>query len=222
MSQDKRHLKLLVEEPNCAEELQSAALGVSDAAPRAAGADVVAACEELAEASSPCGVAVPDGQAMEGGGFIQVGDLAKLTGKTVRAIHLYESLGLIEPAKRSKGGYRLFSTETQSRVRWISKLQSLGLSLSEIQGIAERRKAFGSPRSASSDLLQVYEAKLSEVRERLAEYRALEQELVASVDFLKACQHVCVAETHVSGCAQCERRQEEPGRVPDLVSGAQA
>ena len=68
----------------------------------------------------------------------------------------------------------------------------------------------------------VYEAKLREVRERLAEYRALEQELVASVDFLKACQHACVGEPQVSGCAQCERHHEEPGRVPDLVSGARA
>ncbi len=194
MSQDKHHLKLLSEEPSSAAD----ALG----------------SEETCEVPNAGGAAVA--------GFLQVGDLAKVTGKTVRAIHLYESLGLLESAKRSKGGYRLFSTDTQSRVRWISKLQSLGLSLSEIQGIAERRKMSGSARSASSDLLVVYEAKLREVRERLAEYQSLEHELVASVDFLKACQHACVGEPQVSGCAQCERRQEEPGRVPDLVSGAQA
>lgn len=199
MSQDKRHLKLLVDEP-CS-VVEATALG--DAPGAASHGDVCDGAEDAGE-------------------FLQVGDLAKVTGKTVRAIHLYESLGLIEPAKRSKGGYRLFSPDTQSRVRWISKLQSLGLSLSEIQGIAERRKSSGSARSASSDLLVVYEAKLREVRERLAEYQALEQELVASVDFLEACQHACVGEPHVSGCSQCERRQEEPGRVPDLVSGAQA
>jgi MerR family copper efflux transcriptional regulator len=194
MSNDKRHLKLLSEEP-------CSAVDTSEV-------------DDVCETSGA-------GDAQLTGGYLQVGDLAKLTGKTVRAIHLYESLGLIEPAKRSKGGYRLFSSDTPSRVRWISKLQSLGLSLSEIQGIAERRKAFGSARSASSDLLTIYEAKLREVRERLAEYQSLEQELVASVDFLKACQHVCVGEPHVSGCSQCERRHEE-SRVPDLVSGAQA
>jgi MerR family copper efflux transcriptional regulator len=194
MSQDKHHLKLLFKEPSSAADAPGN--------------------EEACEVQNSGGAAVV--------GFLQVGDLAKVTGKTVRAIHLYESLGLLESAKRSKGGYRLFSADTQSRVRWISKLQSLGLSLSEIQGIAERRKMSGSARSASSDLLLVYEAKLREVRERLAEYQSLEHELVASVDFLKACQHVCVGEPQVSGCAQCERRQEEPGRVPDLVSGAQA
>lgn len=200
MSSDKRHLKLLAEEAPVASELASAAGGAPSA--------------DLAE--------IDHTEFQHTGEYLQVGDLAKVTSKTVRAIHLYESLGLIEPAKRSKGGYRLFSPETQSRVRWISKLQSLGLSLSEIQGIAERRKTLGDARRASSDLLGVYEAKLGEVRERLAEYLALEQELVASVNFLKACEHACVGEPHVSGCAQCERHQEESGRVPDLVSGAQA
>src|SRR5690606_4777501 len=219
-SQDKRHLKLLTIEPSCADD----AWATVGARGGAEGCEAVAAGGEV-DLASDAGTAhaSPDASCAPGDGeFLQVGDLAKVTGKTVRAIHCYESLGLIEPAKRSKGGYRLFSSDTPSRVRWISKLQSLGLSLSEIQGIAERRKSSGSARSASSDLLVVYEAKLSEIRERLAEYRALEQELVASVDFLKACQHACVGEPHVSGCAQCERRQEEPGRVPDLVSGAQA
>jgi len=218
MSQDKRHLKLLAPEPSPADDAWAGvgARGADEGCEPSA--DTAMVDTATVDTASPDATSCPSSE----GEFLQVGDLAKMTGKTVRAIHLYESLGLIEPAKRSKGGYRLFSSDTPSRVRWISKLQSLGLSLSESQGIAERRKSSGSARSASSDLLVVYEAKLSEIRERLAEYRALEQELVASVDFLKACQHACVGEPHVSGCAQCERRQEEPGRVPDLVSGAQA
>ena len=40
-----------------------------------------------------------------------VGDLAKATGKTVRAIHLYEDLGLLRPHDRSKGRYRLFGPD---------------------------------------------------------------------------------------------------------------
>ena len=40
--------------------------------------------------------------------LIRIGDLARLTGKTVRAIHLYEELGLLKPATRSSGGFRLY------------------------------------------------------------------------------------------------------------------
>ena len=39
--------------------------------------------------------------------LLKVGDIARRTGKTVRAIHLYEELGLHNPAVRSKGGFRL-------------------------------------------------------------------------------------------------------------------
>ncbi len=41
--------------------------------------------------------------------LLKVGELAKRTGKTVRAVHLYEELGLLDPAVRSKGGFRLYS-----------------------------------------------------------------------------------------------------------------
>src|SRR5215212_11812259 len=67
--------------------------------------------------------------------LLQVGDLAKLCGKSVRAIHLYEELGLLRPHARSKGRYRLFSQDAVMRVRWIGKLQDLGLSLPTIQTV---------------------------------------------------------------------------------------
>lgn len=193
MIHDKRHLKLL-----------------------AAEAGRIAGSERAAAAFGP---EVDEDAENEASDYLQVGDLAKVTGKTVRAIHLYESLGLLEPARRSRGGYRLFAPTSPGRVRWITKLQSLGLSLSEIQGIAERRRESGNAKVASSALLSVYETKLAEIRERLAEYRALEQELVASVDYLRTCQHACVGETEVSGCLCCDRHPREPA-VPELVSGA--
>lgn len=202
MNPDKRHLKLLAAEAGASATLDGVSSGVEGAVPDVYSAEFP---EEVGE--------------VESDEYLQVGDLAKVTGKTVRAIHLYESLGLLEPARRSRGGYRLFAPTSPGRVRWITKLQSLGLSLSEIQGIAERRRSSGNAKIASSALLSVYETKLAEVRERLAEYRALEQELVASVTYLQTCQHACVGETQVSGCSRCDRHHDEPS-VPELVSGA--
>jgi MerR family transcriptional regulator, copper efflux regulator len=153
--------------------------------------------------------------------LLQVGDLAKATGKTVRAIHLYEELGLIEPARRSAGRYRLFSPDTKVRIRWISKLQSLGLSLTEIQAIVQRRHSSESARRASQELCEVYEQKLAEVRETIREYRALEAELEASVAFLEGCQHGCGGDVATSGCSACTRHAEPVTHAPDLVVGAQ-
>src|SRR6202158_5186061 len=63
--------------------------------------------------------------------LMQIGDLARETGKTVRAIHLYEELGLLAPAGRSKGRFRLYNREALLRIRWIGKLQEMGFSLSD-------------------------------------------------------------------------------------------
>ncbi|MET0284562.1 MAG: MerR family DNA-binding transcriptional regulator, partial [Polyangiales bacterium] len=44
---------------------------------------------------------------------LRVGDLAKRTNKTVRALHLYEEHGLLTPAQRSSGGYRLYGRDAE-------------------------------------------------------------------------------------------------------------
>src|SRR5580658_9892973 len=68
-------------------------------------------------------------------GLVQIGDLARDAGKTVRAVHLYEELGLLRPARRSKGRFRLYGPDALVRIRWIGKMQDLGFSLPDIQGI---------------------------------------------------------------------------------------
>ena len=88
--------------------------------------------------------------------LLKVGALAKSTGKTVRAIHLYEDLGLIESVRRTKGAYRLFNRDTEVRIRWIGKMQSIGFSLSEIQGILEDRVVADSAHRTAGELKTFY------------------------------------------------------------------
>jgi MerR family copper efflux transcriptional regulator len=150
--------------------------------------------------------------------LLQVGDLARLTGKTVRAIHHYEELSLIEPAARSKGHYRLFDREALVRIRWINKLQSLGLSLGEIRTLVRNRDASASAQQSADQLRRTYEAKLVEVRVRLQELAALERELEASLAYLSSCGTSCAPELAPTECAQCERHPET--EEPELISGA--
>jgi DNA-binding transcriptional MerR regulator len=167
---------------------------------------------------------VPPGSAPSHGGplaaesLLQVGDLAKATGKTVRAIHLYEELGLVRAHERSKGRYRLFTEDALVRVRWVTKLQSLGLSLTEIQRLVHDQEASGSAQFAASQLRSVYQAKLEETQTKLAELRALEAELTESLAYLATCNTACVAELPVHSCPSCERHPERP-QPPELVAG---
>ena len=156
----------------------------------------------------------------EEGELLLVGDLAKAVGKTVRAIHLYEELGLVRAHERSKGRYRLFAQDALVRVRWIIKLQSLGLSLSDIQALVRGQNDAASAKFAAIRLQEVYLAKLVETRSKLAELKALESELVASLEFLSTCHSVCESEvSSVHSCPSCSHHAEQPN-PPELVAGS--
>ena len=74
-------------------------------------------------------------EAHEGSAELRIGELAKKTGKTTRALRLYEELGLLVPSARTEGGFRLYHEANAERVFWIGKLQDLGFTLPQIQNL---------------------------------------------------------------------------------------
>src|SRR5262247_4296110 len=126
----------------------------------------------------------------QGSQYLRVGDLARLTGKTVRAIHLYEELGLLEPATRSSGGFRLYHAAAAERVRWIDLLNGLGLSLHETRDVLDRWWKSDRGPEAMDELRQLFTAKLEETRENLLRIGELEKELVEGLAYLETCR-VC-------------------------------
>src|SRR5438477_1744856 len=140
---------------------------------------------EVRDASAPA-LTVPPTEVDEGeDGLLQVGDLARLSKKTVRAIHLYEELGLLRPHARSKGRYRVFSSDAVVRVRWIGKLQDLGLSLSTIQSIVREWEGSPSAPGAMAKMRDVYRQKLASTRHQIERLEALETELAESLKYLE-------------------------------------
>ncbi len=152
--------------------------------------------------------------------LMQIGDLARESGKTVRAIHLYEELELLQPAARSKGRFRLYSRDALTRIRWIGKLQEMGFSLSDIQTVV---REWGHPTSAPASMEKmsgVYKAKLLETRENIRRLQELEHELEASLRYLDTCD-VCDPARLLSACSCCELH-DRAAEVPDLVAGFRA
>lgn len=152
-------------------------------------------------------------------GVLQVGELAKATGKTVRAIHLYEDLGLLTPVERSKGRYRLYNSDSVERVRWIVKLQAVGFSLPELRELHGAQAAARTGKQAAMVLRGAYVEKLAKVQEKLAELHRLEQELLSSLTYLDACQSACEEEVDPNSCPECSRHVDQP-YAPALVTGA--
>ncbi|MGA7121592.1 MAG: MerR family transcriptional regulator [Polyangiaceae bacterium] len=159
-------------------------------------------------------------EARERRDLMQIGDLARETGKTVRAIHLYEELGLLTPAARSKGRFRLYGREALVRIRWIGKLQEMAFSLGDIQTIVrEWEQVEGAP-SAMKRMREVYARKLEETREQRRRLEALERELRASLRYLDTCD-VCDPQRLLSECDCCDLHDKEAD-VPELVLGFRA
>ena len=62
-----------------------------------------------------------------------VGVLARLTGVTVRTLHHYDSIGLLQPSRRSAKGYRLYGHDDLLRLQQILIRRELGMSLEQIR-----------------------------------------------------------------------------------------
>jgi DNA-binding transcriptional MerR regulator len=68
----------------------------------------------------------------------QIGEVADRTGVTQRTLRFYEEKGLLTPADRMEGGFRLYSDADVERIRLIKQLQQLlGFSLAEIKEMVE-------------------------------------------------------------------------------------
>jgi MerR family copper efflux transcriptional regulator len=72
----------------------------------------------------------------QGRPLMTVGELARRTGMSRKAIRELEGLGLIYSAGRSEANYRLFDDSALWCVNVIRNLRSLGLTLKEIQQLA--------------------------------------------------------------------------------------
>jgi DNA-binding transcriptional MerR regulator len=74
-----------------------------------------------------------------------VGKAARTAGLSPKAVRLYESKGLLPRAPRTEAGYRLYSDEDITVLRFIRQAKTLGLSLGEIHHILELRRGGSSP-----------------------------------------------------------------------------
>jgi MerR family copper efflux transcriptional regulator len=110
-----------------------------------------------------------------------VGELARRSGLSIKAIREYEALGLIYSAGRSAGNYRLFDDSALWCARTIRGLRSLGLTIKEIQDLATvylgRPSEPIGPRLAAvlGQAERRIEARLAEleaIRSRIKEFRS--------------------------------------------------
>lgn len=154
-------------------------------------------------------------------GLLRVGDLARQTGKTVRAIHLYEELGLLAPATRSRGGFRLYDPRAVDRVRWIDLLHGLGFSLHEMRDLLQAWWGAEIGPRAMEQLRALFERKLDETRASMQHHQRLERELLQGLAYLQTCNTCATPTVAVDGCVDCEQdhgMKDEPALVAGFIA----
>lgn len=161
--------------------------------------------------------ATPQTIAAERAGLLRIGDIARATGKTVRAIHLYEELGLLKPATRSSGGFRLFDASAVDRVRWIDSLHGLGFSLQEMREVLQSWWTSEQGPTAMAGLRELFQRKLEQTRDAIRRHRQLEAELQEGLRYLETCE-TCAAPGSVHACVNCQQ-DHGVAVAPSLVAG---
>ncbi len=153
---------------------------------------------------------LPEGRAL------RIGDLAKRAQRSARAVRLYEGMGLLGPALRTEGGHRLYDQHALVRLGWIDRLQTLGLSLTDIRGFLDDVESAQRGPAAMERARQMFEAKLSEVRAQIQALHQLEGELQDGLKYLASCTS-CAPETEYVVCKSCDRPHEI--EAPVLITG---
>ncbi len=103
-----------------------------------------------------------------------VGRAARRAGLTPKAVRLYESKGLLEPAPRTDAGYRLYQDEDVEVLRFVRQARALGLNLAEIGEIIDLQRHGAQP---CGRVLGLVETRLKEVDRALRDLRALRRTL---------------------------------------------
>ena len=113
--------------------------------------------------------------------LLTIGALAQRAQVSTSMLRFYEREGLLRPARRSRGGYRLYGREAEHTLLFIRRAQRLGLSLEDIRLVLAGRGRAG---VSGNTVVGIAEQRFLEIERRLTELLVLRHELELFLDDL--------------------------------------
>jgi len=110
---------------------------------------------------------------------MNIGQAAEHSGVSAKMIRHYESIGLVERARRTDGGYRIYDGNDIHTLRFIRRARDLGFSIKEI---AQLVGLWRNRRRASADVRRVAQQHISELDQKIAELQAMRRTLTELVE----------------------------------------
>src|SRR5262249_17928821 len=107
---------------------------------------------------------------------LKVGEVAKRTGLSVRTLHYYDEIGLLQPSTHTESQHRLYGPAELERLQQIKSLRQLGFSLDEI------RACLDAPEFSLRAVIDLHAARLRKQIKEETRLAALLETLAASLD----------------------------------------
>jgi MerR family copper efflux transcriptional regulator len=114
---------------------------------------------------------------------LRIGEMAKISGLSVKTIRFYCDQGLLRTA-RSEGGYRIFSPESLAELEIIRALRSMDVPIGELALILEVRRAGVCNCSVLKDSIAT---KLLSIDSRIQELQMMKSELARLLSSWQDC-----------------------------------
>ena len=99
--------------------------------------------------------------------YYQIGELANLLELSPRTIRYYEEIGLLNSIKRIEGGKRIYTDKDFQRLKFISRLKHLGLTLSEMLELEDIYQIHQTNRKVLPRLLELLDSHAIKIDERI-------------------------------------------------------
>lgn len=95
---------------------------------------------------------------------MRIGEVAAQANVNVQTVRLYERIGLLQKPGRLPSGYRNYSADAVSLIRFIKRSQKLGFTLGEIKTLLALRTQGG---YSSEDMREIATAKIAEIDRKI-------------------------------------------------------
>lgn len=120
-----------------------------------------------------------------------IGALARAAEVGVETVRFYEREGLLAQPRRPGRGFRHYTSEAVSQVRFIRRAKTLGFTLDEIRELLALRSKPGTPCTAVREQAR---AKLSAIEDKIQELQRLREALASLAD-------ACAGDVAVRDCS---------------------
>lgn len=133
---------------------------------------------------------------------LRVGEAARASGLTVRALHHYDAAGLVRPTGRTQAGHRLYAAQDVARLERVAALRRAGLGLEDIARAL-----------ASGDVRAALERRLAEVEQELAAGAHLRSRLRIAIEEITVIEQKLARRREAVGVERIKQVEQEWGRL---------